>query len=212
MAVTANQIVKKTLARQIKGWPVYESTRLYENTLAFLNASGYAVGTTGSGANKFLGLVRAEADNSSGASGAIAVETDYDNVTAVLTGAGTYTVADVGKIAYATDNFTIVLAPAANCVRIGTVVGFVSATQLEVALEVVGFGFQAAALTAALTTLTHTAPGTPDYAIQNLTTSTPYGFVTADEGNTVLKLLAALQVNVAEINAVLKAAGLTKYS
>jgi hypothetical protein len=67
---------------------------------------------------------------------------------------------------------------------------------------------QSSALTAQLTTLTHTAPGTPDYAIQNLTASTPYGFVTADEGNSVLKVVANLQVRLAEVEAALEAKGI----
>lgn len=67
---------------------------------------------------------------------------------------------------------------------------------------------QGAALTAQLTTITHTAPGTPDYAIQNLTTSTPYGFVTADEGNTVLSVIANLQARMAEVEARLESLGL----
>ena len=80
------------------------------------------------------------------------------------------------------------------------------------ATEKVGFWgatpvVQGAALTAQLTTLTHTAPGTPDYAIQNLTTSTPYGFVTADEGNSVLKVVANLQTRLAEVEARLETAG-----
>lgn len=69
-------------------------------------------------------------------------------------------------------------------------------------------GTQATALTAQLTTLTHTAPGTPDYAIQNLTTTTPYGFVTADEGNSVLKVIANLQTRLAEVEAILEGLGL----
>lgn len=80
------------------------------------------------------------------------------------------------------------------------------------ATEKVGFWgatpvVQGAALTAQLTTLTHTAPGTPDYAIQNLTTSTPYGFVSADEGNSVLKVVANLQTRLAEVEARLETAG-----
>jgi len=55
-----------------------------------------------------------------------------------------------------------------------------------------------AALTAQLTTITHTAP-TEDFAIQDLTQTTPFGFVTADEGNTVLKVIANLQTRVAEM-------------
>lgn len=67
---------------------------------------------------------------------------------------------------------------------------------------------QGAALTAQLTTITHTAPGTPDYAIQNLTTSTPYGFATADEGNTVLYVIANLQARLAQVEACLEAIGM----
>jgi hypothetical protein len=67
---------------------------------------------------------------------------------------------------------------------------------------------QGAALTAQLTTITHTAPGTPDYAIQNLTTSTPYGFVTADEGNSVLAVIANLQARLAQVEARLEDIGI----
>ena len=81
------------------------------------------------------------------------------------------------------------------------------------ATEKVGFWghipvVEPAALTTQLTTLTHTAPGTPDYAIQNLTTSTPYGFVTADEGNSVLKVVANLQTRLAELEARLEGCGI----
>ena len=67
---------------------------------------------------------------------------------------------------------------------------------------------QQAALTAQDTTITHTAPGTADYAIQNLTSTTPFGFVTADEGNTVLKVIKNLQTRLAEVEAALEAVGL----
>jgi hypothetical protein len=67
---------------------------------------------------------------------------------------------------------------------------------------------QGAALTAQLTSITHTAPGTPDYAIQNLTNSSPFGFVNADEGNTVLSVILNLQVRLAEVEARLEAAGI----
>ena len=67
---------------------------------------------------------------------------------------------------------------------------------------------QGAALTAQLTTITHTAAGTPDYAIQNLTNSSPYGFVTADEGNSVLAVIANLQARLAQVEARLETVGL----
>jgi hypothetical protein len=64
---------------------------------------------------------------------------------------------------------------------------------------------QGAALTTQLTSITHTAPGTPDYALQNLTQTTPFGFVTADEGNTVLSVVANLQARLAQVEAQLEA-------
>ena len=65
-----------------------------------------------------------------------------------------------------------------------------------------------AALTTQLTTITSTAPTTPDYAIQNLTQTTPFGFVTRDEGNSVLSVIANLQTRVGQLEARLQAYGL----
>ncbi len=73
---------------------------------------------------------------------------------------------------------------------------------LEVKLPTTGA--QPAAMTAQLTTITHTEPGTADYAIQGITSSTPFGFVSANEGNTVLKVIANLQVRLAEVEAILE--------
>lgn len=63
-------------------------------------------------------------------------------------------------------------------------------------------------LTDELTTVTFTAPGTPDYAVQNLTNTGGYGFVTQDEGNTVLSVIANLQTRVNELETKLTAYGL----
>ena len=68
---------------------------------------------------------------------------------------------------------------------------------------------QGAALTAQLTTLTPAdAEGTPDYAIAALTQTTPFGFVAAQEGITVLYVIKNLQVRLAEVEARLEAAGI----
>lgn len=66
---------------------------------------------------------------------------------------------------------------------------------------------QAAAPTTALTDLTHTAPGTPDYALQDLVQNTGFGFVSKDEGNTTLKVIQANKVRIAEIATALKNLG-----
>ncbi len=67
---------------------------------------------------------------------------------------------------------------------------------------------QAAAMTANLTTITHTAPGTPDYALQNVVDSdvgSAWGFASQDEGNTLLQVVERLQAEVAELRAMVGA-------
>jgi len=61
------------------------------------------------------------------------------------------------------------------------------------------------AMTAQLTNITHTAPSSADYAIQALTNSGGFGFVTADEGHTVLSVIANLQTRVAQLETKLQA-------
>jgi hypothetical protein len=55
-----------------------------------------------------------------------------------------------------------------------------------------------------LTSITHTPPGTPDYAIQDLINSSAYGFATKDEGNTVLKVILNLQTRMVALETELK--------
>ncbi len=67
-------------------------------------------------------------------------------------------------------------------------------------------GGEGAALTAQLTTIVPAdAAGTPDYNIQAITNSSPYGFVNAAEAITVLYVIKNLQVRLAEVEARLEA-------
>jgi hypothetical protein len=61
---------------------------------------------------------------------------------------------------------------------------------------------------ASLTAITHTAPATPDYALQDLTDSGGFGFVTKDEGNSLLAVVANLQAQVDAMRTALIAAGI----
>jgi len=68
---------------------------------------------------------------------------------------------------------------------------------------------QPTALTAQDTTITFTAPGIPDYDIQPLTsTGSPFGFVTSDEAQTVLMVIANLQTRVSELETKLQSLGI----
>lgn len=198
MAVTANQIVKR-MDGDRRSYPVAASTTIYEGTLVFITASGYADDDTATGVNGFAGIAVAKADNSSGSAGDVWVDV-YTSGDFELTGTG-FAQTDVGMPLYADDNYACVLSLGSTSVRIGKIVRYVSSTKHIVAIQPSNVG---ALEIAALTTITHTAPGTPDYAVQNLTTSTPYGFVTQDEGNTVLSVVKNLQQRVLDLEARLK--------
>jgi len=98
-------------------------------------------------------------------------------------------------------------------VMIGTVTdGMTAAGSLAIAQDLAHRGTKAgfyngtprvrgAALTAQLTTITFTAPGTPDYAIQDFTQTTPWGFASHDEANSHLAVIANLQVRCAQLEA-----------
>lgn len=63
-----------------------------------------------------------------------------------------------------------------------------------------------------LTAVTHTAPGTPDYALQDFIDvqgdgTKGFAFHTKDEANTLLKVIANLQAQMAVLRAQAKAAG-----
>jgi len=183
MAVTENKLIQRRDGCR-RSLAVAASTRIYQGTGVFVNSGGYADDDTATGANVFAGIAVGEANNASGSNADINVEV-YTEGDFLLTGSG-FTIADIGKDAFLNDNYALVVADAAGSVRIGKVVGYASATQLWVAIETKQYVQQAG-----FTALTHTAPGTPDYAIQDLINSSAYGFVTKDEGNTVLKVLKA---------------------
>lgn len=199
MAVTANQLIKKQDGVK-RSYPVEESTRIYQGTLVYVNAAGYACDVTATGVNAFVGIAVYEADNTSGADGAIEVEVwtegDFE-----LTGTFN-SITDVGMPAYGDDNYAVVVALGATSVRIGKVVRYVSTTKAFIAIKPSGVG---ALEVAPLTTITIAdAAGTPDYALQALTTSSPYGLATAAEAISVLYVIKNLQQRVLDLEARLK--------
>lgn len=84
-------------------------------------------------------------------------------------------------------------------------IGVAYADQL---LEGARFVPEVAANTAALTTITATAPSSADYAIQDLTDTGGFGFKTKDEGNTVLAVIINLQTRVTQLETKLATYGI----
>jgi len=69
---------------------------------------------------------------------------------------------------------------------------------------------QPSTLTAQLTSITHIAPGTPDYALQALVDSgvgSAFGFATKDEGETLLSVVANLQLRLSQLESRLQGPG-----
>jgi hypothetical protein len=133
MAVTANQLRPKCQnPGGLRHCGVLNAKNLYSGTLAFYDATtGYLTDDDAAGANKFAGIIENQADNSSGAAGAINAEF-WTSGSFELTGSG-FTQADVGKPIHASDNYTITTTTASTS-RVGTCDGFVSATKLNVRL------------------------------------------------------------------------------
>lgn len=199
MAVTANQIVKRADGSR-RTYPVAASTTIYEGTLVFITAAGYADDDTATGVNGFAGVAVAKADNSAGSAGDISVEV-YTSGDFELTGTG-FAQTDVGMPIYADDNYACVLSLGATSVRVGKIVKYVSSTKHIVAIQPSNVG---ALEVAPLTTITPAdAAGTPDYAIAAITASSPYGFASAQEAISVLYVIQNLQKRVLDLEARLK--------
>jgi hypothetical protein len=199
MAVTANQLIKMQEGEK-RSYPVEESVHIYQGTLVFLNAAGYACDVTATGVNAFIGIAVGEVDNSSGGDGdkevEVLTEGDFE---LTLTGGAQ---AEVGSPVYADDNYALVVALGATSVRVGRIVRHVSSTKAIVAIKPTGVG---ALEVAPLTTITPAdAAGTPDYAIQAVINSSAFGFASAQELISFIYVVQNLQQRVLDLEARLK--------
>ena len=135
MAVSANQVVLMQDAGDITQCKA-AAVNLYQNTIAFYDAStGFVTNDDNAGANAFAGIVYQQCDNSGGSAGDKVVELWTEGVFR-LTGSS-FTQAIAGDLIYATDNF-VITATSTNASRIGRAVNFVSATQMDVMIDVLG--------------------------------------------------------------------------
>lgn len=135
MAVTANQVVLMQNPGDLIRCKA-AAVNLYQNTIAFWDAStGFITNDDNGGANAFAGIVYQQCDNSGGSAGDKEVELWTEGVFR-LTGTS-FTQATAGDLIYASDNFTIT-ASSSSTSRIGRAVNFVSATQVDVAIDILG--------------------------------------------------------------------------
>lgn len=141
MAVTTDQYTRRkggTASTDV--YPMLAAIKCPHLSLAFVDATtGLLTNIVDTGSNKFAGVIKGGSagdgigqDNTNGANGAVDAEL-YHNGKFLLTGSG-FTQADVGKKAYASDNYTVSVA-ASSKTYIGTVKEFVSATEIWVEID-----------------------------------------------------------------------------
>lgn len=178
-AVGTTSITTRTVNHQVTGSSVALSSTYLRSGVAALGATGFAASSS---------------DYEIRLGGSATIDTG----TQVMSASTSSVSFPVGITLSATN----IVTDTTTGMKIGTAttqkLGFFNATPVV----------QPTALTAQLTTLTFTNPGTPDYAIQDLTNIGGYGFVTSDEAQTTLSVIANLQTRVGQLETKLQALGL----
>jgi hypothetical protein len=131
MSTAENQLITRQAGDVIKG-EVGAGIHLYQSTIGFRLPTGYITSTSNSGANKFAGVVQEEKDNSLGSDGDLKTEM-WNHGVFEFDGSG-FTIADEGKIAYGTDNFTVAVTPGTAGVPMGRIKEYISTTRVAVEL------------------------------------------------------------------------------
>jgi len=132
-AVTANQLITAREPGSLRPIPVTTLKRLYQGTLVYIDANGFATDDDAAGVNEFAGVVKKEADNSAGLDGAIKVEV-FTKGSFLLVGTGFTQANSNYQLVYGSDNYTITVT-AAGSSKIGRVTEFVSSTQVYVDID-----------------------------------------------------------------------------
>jgi hypothetical protein len=139
MAVTANQTIKRQgRDGNIVSVPVAVK-RLYEGTLCYLDASGFATDVINTDVGRFVGIVRAEVDNSGGAAGDKNVDVWTDGTFEMTMSSASLVAADIGKTVYGVDNATI-SETAADQPEVGVIRKYISTTKALVEIRGLGLG------------------------------------------------------------------------
>lgn len=133
MATAVNQLVVARDAGKRRPIRLANAAHIYQGTLVFAAADGFATETEGGG--PFLGVAVGEYDNSSGVDGDVNGEVYTEGSFELPFSAGDASQAIVGDAAYAVDNFDVDDA-STNNTRIGNFSRFISASKVEVEIEV----------------------------------------------------------------------------
>lgn len=131
MALTAD-IALPIIEGEYGDFPVLNAVTIYEGAVVSITAAGYAKGYAGTD-TIFAGIAQRQADNSSGAAGAINVRVRRDVHNRIVT-LSSVAQSDVGTACYASDDGTFTMTVGSNLL-IGTIVGVEATDRAVVRME-----------------------------------------------------------------------------
>lgn len=135
-ALTADRITKSKGLVKRQAYPVAAGAKIFAGSMVCINTSGYAVPAADTANfSPVRGIATAQADNTSGANGAIDVVVEY-GCSFLLACTGAITQADLGAIAMVADDQTVSDAAAmTNDIRAGRIAEIVSASAVWVYVD-----------------------------------------------------------------------------
>lgn len=136
-ALTADRMTPKRGISRYFEVPVAATTKIYAGSLVAVNSSGYAVPAADTASFKVVGVASKQADNSTGAAGAINVEVQSGLFEFA---ASSITQAMVGTVMYVVDDQTFDDALGTNGIKAGLLVRYISATSGELLVLPSGAG------------------------------------------------------------------------
>jgi hypothetical protein len=131
-AVTANQAIARR-GPETSWIPAAASINFYEGTLVYENTAGYATDIINGGANFFVGVAKAQQDNSSGSAGDLNVET-WAEGEFIMNYSGTAAQTVVGVKAYGVNNNEVNITSSSQSF-VGVITEFISASKVRVRIS-----------------------------------------------------------------------------
>lgn len=118
---------------EVREYPVYQATTIYQGGMVCLNSTGYAIAAAATAGNKLIGICTEKADNSAGSSGDINVKVAMKGVVNLVGASLTLAKINTNPDVWVTDDQTVTTSP--GVVYAGKLVWYESATKAIIDFE-----------------------------------------------------------------------------
>ncbi len=133
MAALTENVDRKEKEGKLLAHPVVASDIIYQGAIVKHNAAGYLAPMAAEAGAAFAGIAYEKVDNSAGAAGDLTCRAEKYGAF-LMNGTG-FSQADVGSIAYASDDNTISTTQGTNELAVGRIVEFISSTEVRVRID-----------------------------------------------------------------------------